>query len=343
MTQHIHSTLSSSFGIQHGDDAFWYRPLILGNQIFTYVAHIPPGGGVPPYPDTAEKLQIEHSLYLLAGSLRVTVRGASATLVPHTAIRIPPGDPVEMKNEGDTTATIYMAYTPSPWGPMSPIEDRRGVTNLEEMRAWYHERGRRIWSPAEMDAMAGDLTARPGSVGQLDRTFKSSREGTPSPDETLWATLWDADGYRHGHEPGAPDDFWFRPFVSGSKHISYVGLIPPGGGVPPSPEEAAHVEMSVYSLGGELGCIVLDPDGQETRFVVPPHHAVYAPLNVAVGFFNDAEATASFSLTFGPAGRPRPNLPGFRQWATEVAGWPVVPPPFLNEMLGETLWDLESQ
>jgi mannose-6-phosphate isomerase-like protein (cupin superfamily) len=341
--KHTHIALKSAFGVQHADDEYWYRPLILGDKLFTYVAHIPPGGGVPPYPEAAQRWQIEHSLYVLNGSLKVTLRGESVTLVPHTAIHIPAGEPVEMKNEQEIAATIYMAYTPSFWGSSSPREDRKMVTALAEMRAWYEERGRRIWSPAEMDAMAGDLTARTGTLSEYDRVYRQSQVPTDERDEKPWIALWDADGYRHGHDPHPPDDFWFRHVVSGEKHMTYVGLIPVNGGVPPSPEEAGYVEMSIYTLGGQLGCIILGPDGKEKeRFALSPHEAVYAPKYVPLGFFNAGESTASFVLTSTPTRPGRDSISKFHNWATTEAGWKLVSAEFLNKMLGDTLWSFES-
>ncbi len=342
MPVHTHVSLADAFGIQHAQDEYWFRPLILGDNLFTYVAHIPPGGGVPPYPEAAKRKQIEYALYLLQGQLKVSVRGRSVTLVPHTAFHIPAGEAVEMFNGGEITATLYMAYTPSPWGPSSPYEDRKAVTSLAEMRAWYQERGHRIWSAEEMNTMAGDLVHRHSNLAELDRVYQASQENLAPRESKPWLALWDAEGYRHGHAPHPPDDFWFRPLVSGSKQVTYIGLIPVNGGVPPSPEEAAVVEMSVFTLGGELGFIVLDSDGGEKeRFVVQPHQAVYAPLEVPIGFWNPGNETASFALSFTPTRPGRETIPNFRKWAVNDAGWEVVSPEILNEMAGDTLWDSE--
>ena len=191
-----------------------------------------------------------------------------------------------------------------------------------------------------MDSMAGDLT-KMGLLHELDETYRHSQTGAQIEKENLWTSLWDSEGYRHGHDPHPPDDFWFRPLISCTNHVSYVGLIPPKGGVPPSPEEAAVVEMSIYSLGGELGIIVLDADGSEKeRFVLPPHQALYAPIDVPVGFWNPVDTTASFMLTFTPTRPGREKISKFRNWATKDAGWKVVSPDFLNEMLGDTLWSM---
>ena len=112
MPEYSRVALHSAFGIQHAEDEYYFRPLILGDNLFTYVAHIPPGGGVPPYPEAAQHVQVEHTLYVLQGTIKVTLLGESVTLVPHTALHLPAGEAIEMRNEGQSTATIYMAYVP---------------------------------------------------------------------------------------------------------------------------------------------------------------------------------------------------------------------------------------
>jgi glyoxylate utilization-related uncharacterized protein len=335
-------SLKDTFGVQHADDEFWYRPLVLGRNLFSHVSHIPPGGGVPPYPETAERLQIEHSLYVLSGTLEVTLRDDSATLVPHTALRIPPGDPIPMYNPGPAPVTIYMSYTPSPWGPESPIKDRQSVTNHDEMLAFFAERERKVWTAAELNAMDSKLfSSGPGNLSEYRQVYLSGQPKAPrskETPETFWIALWEADGYQHWHKPHPPDEFWFRPLVAGDKHLTYVGHIPPGGGVPPSPEEASFVEMCIYTLAGELGCIVLGDAGNETRFALPPHHAFYAPQYVPLGFWNSGGETASFVLTFTPNAPERNSISAFHQLAEDRYGWTRFSAEKLNRMVGETLW-----
>jgi hypothetical protein len=152
--------------------------------------------------------------------------------------------------------------------------------------------------------------------------------------------LWDADGYQHGHAPHPPDEFWFRPLVCGAEHLTYIGQIPPNGGVPPSPEEAEFVEMSVYTLAGDLGCIILGDDGEEEeRFILPPHHAIYAPKYVPLGFWNEGGVTSSFALTFTPNAPDRDSVSAFRNKAVNQYGWTLVSAKDLNDMLADTLWD----
>ena len=292
---------------------------------------------MPPYPGAAQRYQIEHSLYVLSGELRITISGRAATMVAHSAARIPAGDPVEILNVGDTTASVYMAYTPSRWGPSAADEDRRDITTLEEMRAWYETRGDRVWSAAEMNTLGGDWNGWKQDLRSLQESYQ------PGPQQAdgsqLWSSLWETPGYRHEHKPNPPDDFWFRPIVCGEQHLTYVGLVPAGKGVPPSPEEAGYVEMSIYTLAGDLGCIILGKDGEEAhRLVLPPHQAIYAPLNVPIGFFSPSELTSVFLLTFTPTRPGRDSIAAFVNWAVNTAGWTVIDPDPLNDMLGDALW-----
>ena len=129
---------------EHCDD-YWYRPLVWGKELFTYVAHIPPGGGVPP--DAEEAKLFELSLYVLSGNLHATLGSETLTMPPHSALHIPKGVPAGFANQGDAPVTILLSFAPPPGT----------VSNIEEMRQRVESRGRRMWSPAEMNAMAGNI------------------------------------------------------------------------------------------------------------------------------------------------------------------------------------------
>ncbi len=36
--------LRDTVGYQHAQDDYWYRPVVFGDNLFSYVAHVPPGG-----------------------------------------------------------------------------------------------------------------------------------------------------------------------------------------------------------------------------------------------------------------------------------------------------------
>ena len=143
-------------GVQHchGEDCdeYYYRPVVYGDKIFTYVAHIPPGGGVPG--DQGEADMFELSLYILDGEVTVTVGPGSPAdvektyvLKPHMAMHWPKGEPYGLWNETDSPASLILSFTPSP----------RGAKNPTEMREFLEERGRSVVPATEMNAMAGDL------------------------------------------------------------------------------------------------------------------------------------------------------------------------------------------
>ena len=333
--RHDERVLSEAFGIQHADDQFYFRPLILGQNLFSYVAHIPPGGGVPPYPVHAKRNQIEHSLYVLSGILEVEVGGASVSMVPHTAIHIAAGEAVEMLNGTDSPVSIYMVYSPSPWGPESHYEDRKAITTHDEMLAFYQARGTRIWSPEEMNAMGGDLSSKEHSLGEYKKIWESGQSPEPGK-EKPWIALWEAAGIQHWHKgEREPDQFWFRPMVCGEKHLTYVGYVPPGGVVPPSAEEAQLVEECIFTLSGNLGVII--PDGEkELRFSLPPYHAIHGPQFQPEGIYNDGDQTAIFILTFTPNRPGRVSVQIFHDWAAK-AEWLQFSAKELNDKFGESV------
>ena len=52
---------------QHADDGYYYRPLVAGKELFSYVAHVPAGGYMPPDAEEAELFEL--SLFMLEGNL----------------------------------------------------------------------------------------------------------------------------------------------------------------------------------------------------------------------------------------------------------------------------------
>jgi mannose-6-phosphate isomerase-like protein (cupin superfamily) len=138
-------------GVQHchGDncDAYYYRPLVYGNDLFTYIAHIPPGGGVPP--DQEEADLFEMSLYVLSGHPQVTYANERFEMRPHTALHCEKGVPVGFRNDGPEPVSLILSFSPPP----------QHAGNPEEMRRLVESRGRSVFSPESMNRMAGDLLA----------------------------------------------------------------------------------------------------------------------------------------------------------------------------------------
>jgi quercetin dioxygenase-like cupin family protein len=136
-------------GVQHchGEncDEYYYRPLVYGKDLFTYIAHIPPGGGVPA--DQEEADMYELSLYVLDGQPLVTYGENKFTMVPHTALHIQRGMLLGFENPTDKPISLILSFTPSP----------KGAINPDEMRALIEKRGRSVMSPESMNEMAGGL------------------------------------------------------------------------------------------------------------------------------------------------------------------------------------------
>lgn len=127
-------------GFRHADDQYYYRPLVSGNDLFMYVAHVPPGGGVPPDPEEAKLFEL--SLLMLEGDL-VAVRGAEErTIRAGDALHVPRGVAFGVRNETSASASFVMAFAPPP---------RAGT--IEQMLASARERGRRVYEPRELDAI----------------------------------------------------------------------------------------------------------------------------------------------------------------------------------------------
>src|SRR5690606_9270261 len=118
----------------HGEhcDEYWYRPLVFGKDLFTYVAHIPPGGGVPS--DREEANLLAMSLFTLEGDIEVVYGEERFTVPPMSALHCPKGVPVGFFNHGDKPASLVLSFAPPPGG----------AHNHEEMREFARKRGRRI-------------------------------------------------------------------------------------------------------------------------------------------------------------------------------------------------------
>ncbi len=143
-------------GVQHchGEDCdeYFYRPVVYGTDLFTYVAHIPPHGGVSG--DQAESDLFEMSLYVLDGQVTVTEgEGTPETvsqkyvLGPHKAMHFPKGKPFGLWNETGSPSSLVLSFSPPPGGPKNPTQ----------MREFVEKRGRSVASPEEMNEMAGSL------------------------------------------------------------------------------------------------------------------------------------------------------------------------------------------
>ena len=130
-------------GFQHANDEYYYRPLVAGDELFTYVAHVPAGGVM--LPDAEEAKLFELSLFMLVGELIGTLSTDEMPLRPGEALHIPRGVAFGVRNETARTASFVLSFSPPP---------RSG--SVEQMLQAARESGRRVYEPAEFESIVGD-------------------------------------------------------------------------------------------------------------------------------------------------------------------------------------------
>lgn len=129
-------------GFQHSQDDYWYRPVVLGDALFSYVAHVPPGGDMPASAEEAEMFEL--SLFMLGGSLRIQYGEDAFDIAAGEALHIPRGVPFGVRNETDELGTFFLTFTPPP-----------NIKSIDEMRERFVTTGRTVKTPAEMAEMVG--------------------------------------------------------------------------------------------------------------------------------------------------------------------------------------------
>ncbi len=132
--------LSEVPSFQHAKDNYWARPVVFGKNLYTYVAHIPPGGDMPPN-GHAEKEEFETSLFMLEGELEITYNDEKFMIGPEMALHVPLGVAFGVKNHGSVTASYVLTFSPSPGTETmdEKIErfarENRGTKTAEETNA----------------------------------------------------------------------------------------------------------------------------------------------------------------------------------------------------------------
>ena len=130
-------------GFQHANDEYYYRPLVSGEELFTYVAHVPAGGVM--LPDAEEAKLFELSLFMLDGALVATLGTDDMPLRPGEALHVPRGVGFGVRNETGSTASFVLSFSPPP---------RSG--GIEQILAAARESGRRVFEPAEFESIVGE-------------------------------------------------------------------------------------------------------------------------------------------------------------------------------------------
>ena len=130
---------------QHADDGYYYRPLVAGKELFSYVAHVPAGGYMPPDAEEAELFEL--SLFMLEGHLDGILDEDRVALSPGDALHIPRGMPFGVENRGSATVSFVLSFAPPPPGVV-----------LDTMKQSSIERGRVVIEAADVEDVVGPVT-----------------------------------------------------------------------------------------------------------------------------------------------------------------------------------------
>lgn len=132
---------------QHAQDEYYYRPLVVGEHLFTYVAHVLPGGVMAP--DAEEAKLFELSLLMLEGTLVGTLGDDTVELSTGDALHIPRGVAFGVANETDQLAGFVLSFSPPP------------SIDLATMKSNALAKGRVVLEPEEMVERLGPLQFPP--------------------------------------------------------------------------------------------------------------------------------------------------------------------------------------
>lgn len=127
-------------GFQHGKDDYWFRPLVFGKSLFTYLAYVPPGGSMAPHGH--EEDPYEMSFFMVAGELDLTLEAETFRVRPGEALLVRPKVSLGVRNNAREIAVFLLTFNPPP-----PIE------SLEKLKERYAARGVGVRAPAEMNAL----------------------------------------------------------------------------------------------------------------------------------------------------------------------------------------------
>ena len=144
------TALRDTEGFQHAKDDYWYRPLVFGDNLFSYVAHVPPGGDMPADAEEAEEFEL--SLFMLGGTLHVTYGQEQFDVTAGDGLFIPRGVAFGVRNDTGEIGSFLLTFTPPP-----------DIRSADELRQRFIEKGRTVKSAAEMAAMVGSSPI-PGNV-----------------------------------------------------------------------------------------------------------------------------------------------------------------------------------
>ena len=130
---------------QHADDQYYYRPVVAGDELFTYVAHVPAGGHMPADAEEAELFEL--SLFMLEGELDIALGDEEVPVTKGDALHIRRGVPVGMTNNGSGAASFVLSFAPPP-----PNVD------LDTMKQAAIDRGRVVIEASDVEGVVGTLS-----------------------------------------------------------------------------------------------------------------------------------------------------------------------------------------
>lgn len=136
------TALRNTHGFQHAQDDYWYRPMVIGDNLFSYVAHVPPGGDMPADAEEAELFEL--SLFMLGGTLFVTWGDEQFDVTAGDGLFIPRGVAFGVRNRTEEVASFFLTFTPPP-----------GIKSEAEMVERFRSLGRSVKSPAQMAELVG--------------------------------------------------------------------------------------------------------------------------------------------------------------------------------------------
>lgn len=126
---------------QHAKDDYWYRPVVFGKNLFTYVAYVPPGGSMPPHGHEEDPYEL--SVFMLQGELEIMLDGDTFIASAGDAIHVEPTVSLGVRNATDRTAAFVLTFNPPP----------PSITTFEAVRERYERRGSGIKAAAEIEAL----------------------------------------------------------------------------------------------------------------------------------------------------------------------------------------------
>lgn len=138
-------------GFQHADDDYWFQPVVLGTNLFTYVASVPPGGIMLPHGHEEDPYEL--SLFQIDGTLQVTLEDETFAVSPGDAIHIQPGVSLGVHNTGSRTARFVLTFNPPP-----------KIESVAWLRQRFAERGRPVKSAEEMRRLLAEAGGPPGGA-----------------------------------------------------------------------------------------------------------------------------------------------------------------------------------